>query len=76
MKSPGNSRFALVSGSSAGIGRAVALELAGEGFGVLFNGTRPERAMRSILEDAERRNGIPGSCAYLRGDISRPAARR
>lgn len=69
-------RYALVTGSSSGIGRAVALALAAERFGVLFNGTRPERAVRQVLKEAEARNKIPGSCAYLRGDISRAAVRR
>jgi NAD(P)-dependent dehydrogenase (short-subunit alcohol dehydrogenase family) len=76
MKAGIDVRYALVTGSSSGIGRAVALALAGEGFGVLFNGTRPERAVRAVLKEAEAKNKIPGSCAYLRGDISRAVVRR
>lgn len=70
-----NRRTALVTGSTSGIGLAVALALAGEGFAVAFNGRREREQADAHIEKAERLNGKKGSCLYLRGDIAEAESR-
>jgi 3-oxoacyl-[acyl-carrier protein] reductase len=66
-------RRALVTGSTSGIGRAIALELAGAGADVLIHGRRS----REIAEDVAREVGIRGGrSAVLLADLADPASCR
>src|SRR5215469_3438142 len=49
-------KTALVTGSSSGIGRAIALRFAGEGADVVING-RDERKISSVVKEAEAGGG-------------------
>lgn len=61
---------ALVTGSTAGIGKAIAGALAKEGYDLIVNGRRPEREVEELIKQLEKANGRSGSCLYVRGDIS------
>lgn len=61
-------RVAVVTGSSAGIGRAVALELAAWGATVVVNSRSEERA-RPVVEEIEADGG---RALAIAGDVSRP----
>lgn len=61
-------KTALVTGSSMGIGRAIAEELAGEGVFVVLNGRD-----RARLEEVAQAIG-PGKCAIAAGDLAVPEA--
>ena len=52
---------ALVTGATSGIGRAVALKLATEGFSVLVHGRDAARGAAVVEEIAARPAGRPGS---------------
>ena len=60
---------ALVTGSSRGIGRAIALGLAGCGAAVAVHGVKPARALEETLADARRSS--PRSVAVT-GDLGQP----
>lgn len=64
-------RRALVTGSSRGIGRAIALALGEAGAGVVFHGSRPSPQLADAVESA-RKEGVDASSAT--GDLSDPAA--
>ncbi len=68
-------KTALVTGGSAGIGRAVALALAGEDFDVVITGRRPQQEVDALLADLDTAVGGDGRCRYIRGDIADAAAR-
>ena len=66
----GNGKVALVTGASAGIGKASALALLKEGYRVALTGRRLE-----LLEAAIRESGVPaGQALAVRADVSDPAA--
>ena len=64
-------RAALVTGSSRGIGRAIALGLAECGAAVAVHGTQPGAALDATLAEVQQLS--PRSVAVL-GDLSQPAA--
>ncbi len=77
---PGPSSTALVTGASAGIGRAIAAELAARGHGVVLVARRKER-LREVAEQLSDEHGVraetiacdlakPASRARLRGRVS------
>lgn len=66
-------RCALVTGSTRGIGLAIALALAREGFDVALNGRSPEAKAREALKRC-RAEGVEAS--YFQADVSNPEARQ
>ncbi len=67
---------ALVTGSTAGIGRAIALELAGLGYNIILSGRRPEEEVTGLISEIKEKNKRPQGCLYVRGDISTEEARK
>ena len=57
----------LVTGSTAGIGKAIALRLAGLGCHVLINGRRELSAVMPLISEIK---SLLGECTYIQGDIS------
>ncbi len=75
----GTDSTALVTGGTAGIGRAIALSLAGEGFSIIISGRRRKGEVEELLgkiKDAQRDKGVDGGCVYVRGDISKETTRK
>ncbi len=64
-----NGKIALVTGSTAGIGREIAKTLAKEGYGVIINGRRPHSDVKDLLEELKR-VGSRKDHSYLRGSIA------
>lgn len=62
-------RVALVTGSSRGIGRAIALELASLGAKVVVNYHTQEAAARQVVEEIESRGG---QAVAVQGDVKDP----
>lgn len=62
-----SNRLALVSGSTAGIGLAIATELAREGARVIVNGRTPEAVSRAIAQISTKTRSMPLGFA---GDLS------
>ena len=60
-------KTALVTGSTAGIGKAIALRLAGLGCHVLINGRRELSAVMQLFSEIK---SLSGECTYIQGDIS------
>lgn len=71
----GAGKAALVTGSTAGIGRAIALALASEGFSVVLNGRRSEAEAEEVVAGARRACGGSGTCLYVRADVSEETGR-
>ncbi|MEV0380167.1 SDR family oxidoreductase [Nonomuraea sp. NPDC050643] len=67
---PADPRVALVTGSTTGIGRAVALALAARGHEVVLHGRDEERAAKAAAEAAATSGGPVGS---VHGDVADPA---
>ncbi|MBN1532785.1 MAG: 3-ketoacyl-ACP reductase [Spirochaetes bacterium] len=76
MNSDGNCNpLAVVTGSTAGIGRAVALRLAREGYSVIITGRREESSVMGLMEEIRSAAGLGDACRYVRGDIADDATR-
>ena len=73
LKKAAGRRCALVTGSTRGIGLAIALALAREGFDVVLNGRSPEAKVREALKRC-RAEGV--EACYFQADISNPQARQ
>jgi 3-oxoacyl-[acyl-carrier protein] reductase len=70
-----NELVALVTGSTAGIGKAIALHLAQEGYRIILNGRREQDAIAPLIREIEAANGHAGSTRYIRGDIGEQSTR-
>ncbi|WP_113700657.1 SDR family NAD(P)-dependent oxidoreductase [Nonomuraea lactucae] len=68
---PPDPRVALVTGSTTGIGRAVAVALAAAGHEVVVHGREQERAAKAAAEVAAETGGRAGS---VHGDVAEPGA--
>ncbi|MBR6417699.1 MAG: 3-oxoacyl-ACP reductase FabG [Bacteroidales bacterium] len=64
-------KYALVTGASRGLGRAIALRLAKDGFSVIINYNRSDDAAREVLEEIVLEGG---SGELMRFDVSDSAA--
>lgn len=64
-------RTALVTGSTQGIGLAIAQTMAAAGADVVLHGIDPDERGRGIAAELAAAHGV--RCAYLRADIARPA---
>lgn len=65
---PLHGKTAVVTGSSAGLGLAVAEGLAGAGANVVLHGLEPDGPMEKVRRDLEERHGT--LAAYVRSDLS------
>ena len=65
-------RIAVVTGSSRGIGRAIAETLAEHGAGIVLNGRHDDGALSALADDLARRHDVP-TLAFA-ADVTDPAA--
>jgi short-subunit dehydrogenase len=63
---------AIVTGASSGIGRAIALELCGQGASVVVTARREDRLAELVAES----RSLPGKMLSVAGDIAEPGVRR
>ena len=68
-------KTAVVTGSTAGIGKSIALDLAGQGYSVLLNGRRDENEVQPLMDELDRKTGRKGSSAYIKGDLHEKSTR-
>src|SRR5260370_39861767 len=64
-------KAALVTGSTSGIGLAIAQAFAAEGCGVMLNGLGDRDAIDALRDGIARKAGV--KVAYHRADMSKPA---
>jgi 3-oxoacyl-[acyl-carrier protein] reductase len=62
-----NNKVALVTGSTRGIGRAIAIRYAEEGANVIVNGSRSIDEAKSVVNEIKAQGG---SAIYVIGDVS------
>jgi len=63
-------RTALITGSTSGIGLAIAHALAADGFDIVLNGRRPEADLEPLRQELADTHAV--SVSYLSADISDP----
>lgn len=76
MKDIGKSPVALITGSTAGIGKAIAFKLAQEGFQVIVNGRRPPEEVGDLLSNLHEVSGEEKPPVYLQGNIAQKQTRQ
>ena len=64
-------KTALVTGSTSGIGLAIAAALAGDGANVVLNGFGDKAALEALRADLEKKAGVP--VRYSAADMGKPA---
>jgi NAD(P)-dependent dehydrogenase (short-subunit alcohol dehydrogenase family) len=64
-------KTAVITGGSRGIGFAVSLRLAGEGFNIVVAGKRSEEDCRESIQEIEELAGTSAGVLYIRADVSR-----
>jgi 3-hydroxybutyrate dehydrogenase len=64
-------KSAIVTGSTSGIGQAIAEALAAEGCNVMLNGFGDQAAIARLCEEIARKNGV--KVDYNGADMSKPA---
>ena len=64
-------RIAIVTGSSRGIGRAIALAIVGAGCRVVVNYRESREAALAVQQEAQER--VSGSCLVIKADVTREA---
>jgi 3-hydroxybutyrate dehydrogenase len=69
---PANSKVALVTGSTSGIGLAIARKFAEEGYAVALNSFEPESGVASVVEEVK--TVARGDVGYFSADLSKGAA--
>ena len=67
---PMKTKTALVTGSTSGIGLAIARRLAKDGVQVMLNGLEPDRVGRQLSESIENDSGV--KARYCQADLSDP----
>ncbi len=63
-------KTALVTGSTAGIGRSIALKLVDNGFSVIITGRRDKNEVLPLINDIKKRVNRENACIYVRGDLA------
>ncbi len=66
---------AIVTGSTAGIGKAIAFALATRGYSVIITGRREKEKVASMLDEIDELAKRKNSCVYIRGDIAEKSVR-
>lgn len=66
-------RVALITGGTRGIGFGIATQLAKEGFDLAVNGTRPEEAVQSTIDELK---ALGAAVLYCRGSIAAATDRK
>lgn len=69
-------KTALVTGSTAGIGKAIAIGLAENGHQVIVNGRRSESEVKPLLKQLSEASDNQQKHIYCRGDIADPGIRQ
>lgn len=63
-------KTALITGSTSGIGKAIAEKLASHGANIILSGRRPAREVRAQQKEMEKKYGI--KTIYCRADMAKP----
>ena len=69
-------KTALVTGSTAGIGKAITMSLAENGYQVITNGRRPESEVKPLLKQLSEASNDKLQHLYCQGDIADEKARQ
>ena len=70
MKDSEAPRLAVVTGSTSGIGKAVARSLVDKGFTVILNGRRDISKISGFMGELRESSGDENSCHYVQGDVA------
>ncbi len=65
-----NEKTAVVTGSTAGIGRSIALNLANNGFSILITGRRNKNEVETLIDEIKDRAKNEKACLYVSGDLA------